>query len=51
MKKLLLISLLLAGCTVTMQPNDDLVKVVDNQGRALQEIIKILQEKKIIESK
>lgn len=53
--KLLIVSLLstlaLSSCTVTLAPQDDLVKVVNNQGQVLQEVIKVLQEKKIIEEK
>ena len=52
MRKLIILSLLaLSGCTVTLAPQDDLVKVVNNQGQVLQEVIKVLQEKKIIEEK
>lgn len=57
MKKIILIALLLTSCgpiKVQNVPSDDkiteVIGVVQNQGAALQEIIKILQEKKIIVS-
>ncbi len=49
MKKLILLPLFaLSACTVSLQPQDDLVKVVNNQGAVLQEIIKVLQENKLL---
>jgi hypothetical protein len=54
MNKLLLISLLLTGCTIPVKivPSDDnlskVQEIVQNQGQALQEIIKVLKEKQII---
>jgi predicted urease superfamily metal-dependent hydrolase len=55
MKKLILAAILLSGCTVQLKDNridpkdiNQITQVVQNQGVALQEIIKVLQEAKLI---
>ena len=45
MKTLALIcSLLIAGCTITVKPSDDVVAVVNNQGKEIQKQAELINQ-------